>query len=139
MAQPFTTDQEKDLAFPKENRHVYNGDSPSAPIRTNRPFRKRRVSTFNLIFLLFLLALVSVLYISNIIAVNQLVVEVEDLKTAFVKVENLNEILLSEVNRKSGMERITRIATKQLNMQYPKHPPIWLEVDEEKLRELPKN
>lgn len=133
--EPLQYSQETEITFPKEKRHLYDAYTPPA----NRPFRKRKVSTFNILLSLLLLAVVSVLYVSNIIAVNQLVVEVEELKMSVDKIENMSEILRSEINRKSSMERITRIATDRLGMQYPKQPPIWLEIDEERLQELTKD
>lgn len=118
----------------KERRHVFNDYTPPTLPRSNRPFRKRKISTFNIILSLFLIAIVSVLYVSNIIAVNRLVVEIEELKTAYNKTENLNEILRSEINRKSRMERITKIASEQMGMMFPKQPPSWFELDEESLK-----
>lgn len=115
----------------KEPRHVFNGYMPPAPSRSNRPFKRHKVSTFNSIVALAVLAAVSVLYISNIIAVNRLAFEIEELKTTYTKVENLSEILRSEVNRKSSMERITRIASEQMGMIFPQKPPIWLDADED--------
>lgn len=128
--------QDVQITLPQEQRHVYN---EFAPPRTNRPFRKRKISTFNFILFLFLLAILSVFYIGNIIAVNQLAIEIEELKAYYSKTEGVNEILRSEVNRKSSMERITKIATEQIGMVYPKQPPIWFEIDEEKLEELQKH
>lgn len=127
--------RETEVTFPREKRLVY--DSYTPPL--NRPFRRRKVSNFNILLSLFLLAVVSVLYVSNIIAVNRRVVEVEELKMAFNKIENMNEILRSEISRKSSMERITKIATEQLGMQYPKQPPIWFEIDRENLQGLTKD
>lgn len=118
------------VGMQKERRHVFNDYTPQTPTRTNRPFRKRKVSTFTIILLLFLLAVISVLYISNIIAVNHLVGEIEEMKTSYTNIENMNEILRSEINRKTSMERITKIATEEMGMIFPKQPPIWFEIDE---------
>jgi len=127
--------RETEITYPKENRLVYNGYTPVV----NRPFRRRKVSNFNILLSLFILAVVSVLYISNIIAVNRRVVEVEELKMAFSRIENMNEILRSEINRKTSMERITKISTEQLGLQYPKQPPIWFEIDRDNLQEQTKD
>lgn len=117
-------------AAAKERRHVFNGYARQAPPRTNRPFKKPKVSTFSIILSLFLLAIVSVLYVHNIITVNQLVVDVENMKGTFARITNTNEILRSEINEKSGMQRITQIAIGQMGMIYPKQPPVWLDVDD---------
>jgi cell division protein FtsL len=114
-----------------DRRHVFNGYTPQGLPRSNRPFKKKKASTLSIILSLFLLAIVSVLYVSNIIAVNRAVVDVETLKNAYYKLENGNEILRSEINQKSRMERITRLASEQMGMKYPKEPPIWFEIEEQ--------
>jgi cell division protein FtsL len=78
---------------------------------------------------LFLAAVAIVLYISNIITVNRLVVEVGELEQKHAAVVNSNEILRAEINRRSSLERIGRIATEQLGLQHPKQQPHVLEVD----------
>jgi cell division protein FtsL len=79
---------------------------------------------------LFLAAVGIILYISNIIAVNRLVVEVNDLQQKYAAVMNENEILRAEVNRRASLERIGKIATEKLGLQHPKEQPQTLEVDE---------
>lgn len=126
-------DNSKELSefrLPKERRHVFNGYTPQAQNRSNRPFKKPKVSTFSIILSIFLLAIVSVVYVSNVIAVNQLLVDVENLKSTYSNIENTNEILRSEINRNSSMERITRIAQEQMGMVFPKEPPVWFELEE---------
>ena len=114
----------------KEIRQVLNGSPGQSQPRANRPFKKQKVSTFSTILALFLLAVVSVLYVHNIITVNQLVVDVENLKGTCGRIANMNEILRSEINKKSSMERITRIAIGQMGMMIPKQPPIWFDTDD---------
>jgi cell division protein FtsL len=125
MAEILSKDQ---IIVPKERRHVFNGYTLPAPARVNRPFRKRKVSTLGIVFLLFLLAGVLVSYIGNIIAVNELVVQVNQLKTSYSSIENMNNILRMEVNRKMSMERITKIASEEMGMAFPKQPPLWFEL-----------
>jgi cell division protein FtsL len=113
---------------PKERRLVFNEYTSPTPPRANRPFRKRKVSTLTIILSLSILAAVLVAYIGNIIAVNELVVEVEQLKSSHASIENMNNILRLEISRKMGMERITRIASEKMGMIFPKHPPVWFEL-----------
>lgn len=113
---------------PRERRHVFNDYTPPTPARANRPFRKRKVSTLSIILLLSVLAGVLVAYIGNIIVVNELVVRVEQLKSSYASIENMNNILRLEISRKMGMERITRIATEKMGMIFPKQPPVWFEL-----------
>lgn len=82
-----------------------------------------------MLFSLCLLSVVSVLYISNIIGVNQLVGEINTLKTSYMNIENMNEILRLEISHKTSMERITKIAFEEMGMVFPTQPPVWFEVE----------
>jgi cell division protein FtsL len=119
----------------KDRRLLYNEGVAEASTR-NEPasrgltFPKRRSSTFNTIATLFLAGVAIVLYVSNIIAVNRLVVEVNDLEQKYAAVMNGNEILRAEVNRRSSLERIGKIASEQLGLRHPKEQPQVLDVDE---------
>lgn len=124
----------------REKRYIFGGDAqprtPGYAIRQNKTGSRRKMSTFNIILLLFGSAVAIILYIGNIIAVNQLAVEVSQLQTKLDKIENTNAVLEAEINRKSGLERIGKIATEQFGLRYPKEQPTWLEVDEAKTRSL---
>ena len=123
-----------------EKRYVFRGDvQPRAPgyaIRQNKRGIRRRTSTFNIILILFGSAVAIILYIGNIITVNQLAVEVGQLQTKLEKIQNTNAVLQAEVNRKSGWERIGKIAGEQFGLKYPKEQPVWFEVDREKIESL---
>ena len=124
----------------REKRYIFGGDvHPKAPgyaIRQNKKGIHRKASTFNILLILFGSAVAIILYIGNIIAVNQLAVEVSQLQTKLDKIENINAVLQAEINRKSGLERIGKIATEKFGLQYPKEQPIWFDVDEEKVQSL---
>jgi cell division protein FtsL len=124
----------------QERRYVFNGDARPASmgfaIRQNKRGTRRKISTFNIILLLFGFGVASVFYISNIIAVNQLAVETGQLQTRLDKIENTNALLRAEVTRKSGRERIGKIATEQLGLKYPKEQPTWFEIDNNKLESI---
>ncbi len=128
-----------DLAV-KERRLLYN-ESASEKAPANEPGSlslrapKRRSSTFNSMIFLFFAALAIILYISNIIAVNRLVVEVSELQQKYEAVKNGNEILLAEINRRSSLERIGKIAIEQLGLRHPKEQPQWLEVDQKLMKD----
>jgi cell division protein FtsL len=93
---------------------------------------KKRRSTFNIVAVLFLSAIAIVLYIGNILKVNQLVVEVSQLQTQYDKIQNANSVLLAEINRKSAWERVGD-AAKQQGLTYAKERPQAFDVDEGKL------
>jgi cell division protein FtsL len=118
----------------KDRRLLYNeGDLETARPSESRygglSSLKRRSSTFNTMAVFFLAAVVIVLYISNIIAVNRLAVEVNDLQQKYAAVMNGNEILRAEINRRSSLERIGKIANEQLGLEHPKQQPQVLNVD----------
>lgn len=126
----------------KERRYIYSGDPqekiPGYAIRPQNHKvgapRKRR--TFNIVVTLFLVALVSVAYISNLLAVNQLTIEVNSLQQQYDKIVNMNKVLKAEINRKSAWERIGSVATQQLGLVYPKERPEHLEIDASRLEEF---
>lgn len=125
---------------------VYSGTMPPPPSEVqaqgfgapprNRKFAKRKVSTFNIILVLFGAATVIVLYISNIIAVDRLMMEINSLQKQYGRILSEQEILRAEVNRLSSLERINRKATEELGLVNPKEPPVWIDVDREKIREI---
>lgn len=107
---------------------------PNEPTTHSPKFPKRRSSAFNTMAALFVAAVGIILYISNIIAVNRLAVEVGELQQKYEALVNGNEILRAEVNRRSSLERIGKIATEKLGLQYSKEQPRTLEVDEKLLK-----
>lgn len=126
----------------KERRHVYGGGDPQAttPGYAVRPANrkvipKKRRSTFNMIAVLFLSAVAIVAYINNILAVNQLAVEVHRLQTQYEKITNTNSVLKSEINKKSAWERIGSSAIDR-GLKYAKEQPTSFDVDGDKLNEF---
>lgn len=124
-------------------RYVYNGDSSAAAFehvqRGNRPVRKRNRSPFTIVIMLFATSLVIVLYVWNKITVNRLAIDVGDLRAQYEKVLYANEILRAEINKKSSLERIGKLATGSLGLTSPKEQPIWFEVQFDQLQELKEN
>jgi cell division protein FtsL len=118
----------------REHRYVY-GDTPGSTrpqyaIRPNKKAVGRKVSTFYLIVVLFSLGVGIVAYINNIIVVNRLAAENNQLQTQYDKVTNTNAVLKAEINRKSGWERIGKIAGEQVGLHYAKEQPELFDVDE---------
>lgn len=124
----------------KENRYIYNGSPTSGSagyaIRPNKRAARRKVSTFNIILVLFGCALAIILYISNIIAVNQLAVEVNQLQAKYDRIENVNAVLSSEISRKSGWDRIGKIAIEQLGLKYPSEQATRFDIDMDELEKI---
>jgi len=124
----------------KEDRYIYSGSPTSGSagyaIRPNKRAARRKVSTFNIILVLFGCALAIILYISNIIAVNQLAIEVNQLQAKYDKIENVNGVLSSEISRKSGWDRIGKIAVEQFGLKYPSEQATRFDIDKDKLEKI---
>ncbi len=129
-----------------DGRYIYNGNVVSdqrsaAPDRETRPNRRtvrRKHSTFNIVSGLFLLAALSLLYTGNVIAVNQLMKEVNDLNNRYNTIVSNTEVLKAEIARKSSLDRISLMAKEEVGLTNPKEPPVWFEVDQDKIDELTK-
>lgn len=127
---------------PRERRYIYSGDpqdkTPGYAVRPNNRRMKtpRKRNTFNIVIAWFIAALGAVAYISNLLAVRQLTVEVHQLQKQYEKISNTNAVLKADISRKSALERIGVLATQQLGLIYPKERPERLEVDASKLEQF---
>ncbi len=81
-------------------------------------------------------AIAIVLYISNIIAVNQLMNEVNSLETQHRRILMEQEILKAQINKMASLERVQEIAEKDLGLKTPQEPPVWLNVDRARVKEI---
>lgn len=138
---PVTPSPRKPLQPEVERRYIYNGDpqsqTPGYAVRpaNTKTRRKKRRSTFNVITALFLSATGIILYIGNLLTVNELMVEVHLQQSRLDKILVTNGELKAEVNRKSAWERIGD-AAKQLGLTYPKQQPEPVDVDGRKLEKF---
>jgi cell division protein FtsB len=125
----------------REQRYVYGGSSSSlppgpGPLRKNVRGVRRRVSTFTVLLILFAFGGASVLYVSNLIAMNRLSGEVNRLRKQYDSLDNVNSFLRSEISKKSTWERISTTAVEKLGLRPAQAPPVWFDVDWEKIHEL---
>jgi cell division protein FtsL len=111
-----------------------SSDSPS--MAQNRKKTKRKVSPFAVMVGLFVLAVVSVLYIGNILAVGHLLGQINQLQNKHQQFISEQEILRAQINRMAGLERIQQIAQDQLGMQKPKQLPVWIEINPERVQQV---
>ncbi len=129
-----------------DGRYIYNGNvisgqqasAPNNEVRQNKRAVRRKHSTFNIVSALFLIAAVSLLYTGNVIAVNQLMKEVNDLNNRYNSITSNTEVLKAEIARKSSLDRISQMAKEEVGLTNPKEPPVWFEVDQDKIEELTK-
>ena len=129
---------------PQQRQLIYSGTMPVPPQAelptgttlppTNRRFTKRRVSPFSIILILMGTAAAIVLYISNIIAVNQLVTDNHRSNVQLQDILSEQEILKAHINQMSSLERIRKRAEDELGLRNAADVPRWLNVDQEKIR-----
>jgi cell division protein FtsL len=89
----------------------------------------RKISPFNVILILIGVAIVSVLYISNILMIGRLLIQIDRLQAKHQQLQNEKEILTAQINRLSNLDRIQQLARDQLGVQNPKQLPQWIQVD----------
>jgi cell division protein FtsL len=123
-----------------DRRYIYNGDTPPTTsgyaVRPNRRGTQRKISTFNVILLLFAIGIASVLYVNSILTVNQLVYEVDQLDRRLKEIAVTNQQLKAEVSLKAARERIGAYAKDQLGMRDAVEPPTLIDVDGSQLDKM---
>lgn len=143
----------------RERRYIYGGDSGSSgnarttgttryagnagtaapavpPAHSNRRVIRRRISTTNVMLVIFAVGLAIVVYVNNIITVNRLAHDVNELQQTYDRLRSSNAALQADVNRKSAMERIGDVASKELGLHHPAEKPVEFPIDEEALEAL---
>jgi len=128
----------------QQRRLIYGGTMPIPPQAelpagttlppANRRYTKRKVSPFNIILVLMGTAATIVLYISNVIAVNQLVNDVHKSDVRLQEILSDQEALRARINQMSSLERIRKRAEDELGLKNPADVPGWIDVDQEKIR-----
>ena len=86
-------------------------------MRTNK--KKRKISLFNFLVLLFISAGVIVFFVYNIIVVNSLAVENNNIKTDITKATSINNNLQTEIERLSNIDNIKQVAAGKLDLKFP--------------------
>ncbi len=123
---------------------IYGGSPPSSQDEfakqaleaKNKAVTPRKRSPFNVMVTMVLIAVAIVLYVGNVIAVQQLLKDVNDRQERLQQILNEQEVLKAQINRMSSLERIRTMAEGTLGLRNPNGPPEWIEVDSSKIREL---
>ncbi len=79
---------------------------------------KKRISVFYFLIILIITSVILVIYINNIVYVNQLSVSNNNLKEDINKHIQSNDILRTEAEKLSSFERIKVIAGEKFNLSY---------------------
>jgi cell division protein FtsB len=115
----------------------FQGRQPGYAYNFGGPRKTRKkISTFTVILYLCGFAVLLVLYIGNIIAVNTLMKENSALEREFEQVRNTNERLRADLNNRTGLEYIGSAAGERLGLINPVEPPHWIAVDKNELDRL---
>ncbi|HTO94368.1 MAG TPA: hypothetical protein VMM80_08330 [Bacteroidota bacterium] len=123
-----------------ERRYVYGGSAPAGiaggPLRPNRPGVRRRVSTFNVMLLLFGIGGAIVFYINNILSINRLASETGQLEAELQKLEGITASLRTDVANRSALDRISTVAQSELGLRPSATQQIWFTIDRDRLGEI---
>lgn len=122
--------------YPGSARSWHADIAPSLPLQQSRRIVRRKVSPFTVVLVLLGASVVIVLYISNIIAVGQLLGEINSLEKQHRRVLMEQEILKAQINKLASLERIQEIAEMDFGLSTPKEPPVWLNLDQERLKKI---
>lgn len=128
----------------EQRRLIYGGTMPIPPQAelppgttlppANRRYTRRKVSPFNIILALMGTAAAIVLYIGNVIAVNQLVTDIHRSDVRLQEILSDQEAFRARINQMSSLERIRKRAEDELGLKNPTDVPGWIDVDQEKIR-----
>lgn len=79
---------------------------------------KNKISIFYFLLFLIFTSVILVIYINNIIYVNQLSVDNNNLKEEIKKQVQTNDLLRTETEQLSSFERVKLIASEKFNLSY---------------------
>lgn len=80
--------------------------------------KKNKISIFYFLIFLIITSIILVIYINNIIYVNQLSISNNNLKEEIKKHIQTNDILRTETEKLSSFERVKSIASEKFNLSY---------------------
>jgi len=124
----------------EDRRYVYSaenlqGRDPGYAVLKNKKGARRRLGIGTVLFWMGSASVAGVLYVGNSIEVDRLAVEGGRLEKDRERIVHENEVLRSEVNRGSTLERIETRAS-ELGLQPALIPPQWFSIDESKVKDL---
>jgi hypothetical protein len=128
-----------------KDRPIYGGDAvlfdPQAtvPGYAARPERKpvvRKTKTSTIMIGVVGFVVGCLFYTSTVIAVLRMGREMNELTMRYNTTLSTNEVLRSDINRKSNLERITQFAVEKADLSNPGEAPAWFEIDHARIEAL---
>lgn len=104
--------------------------------RVNRRVTKRRISPFRVLLILFSAAVAIVLYVGNVIAVGNLLADINSLENRHTELLMEKERLQFEIRQLSSLERIRDQAETELGLKVVREAPTWISIDRQKIGAL---
>lgn len=106
--------------------------------KENKKQKENKISPFTIVLFLFGLAIVSVLYISNILIVGRLLTQINQMQNKHYEIVNQQELMRAQINKLSNLDRIQKIAQEDLALQKNKQFPIWIDINPNRMEEVNK-
>lgn len=85
---------------------------------------RRKLNRLSIFLLVVCSALGTILYVSNVVRVNELLQEVQTLERSRDSLVSANEALRIEATRLRSADRISHIAAEKLGMMQPQEAPV---------------
>lgn len=99
-------------------------------------YKGNRISLFNVVISIFLMAGVLVFLVYNIIHVNNLAVEINNTKIDLSKQININNSYQTEIERLSAYDNIKSVVVEKLKLNVISNKPKWIIVNKSELENL---
>jgi cell division protein FtsL len=82
-----------------------------------------KLSRWNVFGIIFVSALLMILYVGNVIAIDSILEEIQNLNKQRESIRNGNELLQTEIIKLESADRIIPLAEKELGMAKPSEAP----------------
>ena len=90
--------------------------------------KRKKYSTSSVMILLVLISIVGLFYTSNVIKVNELLMENSVLNNDLSKIKDENVLLKVTISKLESYDRISNLAQNELGLVHPKEPPQFFEI-----------
>jgi cell division protein FtsL len=112
---------QQQLDMQSEPQPAKPANEPKALVR-----QRRLLNRWSMFALVIVSAASTVLYVSNVIRVNQLLRDIETTRRTNDSLQTVNQHLRAETYRLESADHITRVAVERLRMKAPQQAPVVL-------------